>query len=327
MSSTGRSAQSVLGVASLAAQALADVRLPYGQSRPLSLFLLTIAESGDRKSSADNEAMAPVRKREERLGDEFEPLVKRHAAELAAWRGQRNQIERGKKDLAARRDEMMALGPEPPAPIRPYLTLGESTAEGLAKHMPELPGALGIFSAEGGQFLNGHGFTPESKLRTAASFSSLWDGLGLRRLRAGEGLIDLHGRRLAAHLMVQPEAAGRVLADPLLRDQGFLSRFLIAAPDSLAGTRFWQEPREGIEPALRRYFGRMLSVFEAEAPSSNDLGNELMPGGSSFRPLAGISGSGSMTRSKAIKKPMAVGRGSAMSPARRRNRPLVSPEF
>ena len=124
------SAQSVLGVASLAAQALADVCLPYGQTRPLSLYLLTIASSGDRKTSADNEAMAPVHKREEQLSAEFEPLAKKHAAELAAWRGQRNQIERGKKDLAARRDEMSALGPEPPAPIRPYLTLGESTAEG-----------------------------------------------------------------------------------------------------------------------------------------------------------------------------------------------------
>jgi hypothetical protein len=57
-------AQSVLSVASLASQALADVRLPYGQTRPLSLFCLTIAASGDRKSSADAEAMAPVRMRE-----------------------------------------------------------------------------------------------------------------------------------------------------------------------------------------------------------------------------------------------------------------------
>ena len=40
--------------------------------------------------------------------------------------------------------------------------------------MPTLPGALGIFSAEGGQFLSGHGFSPDAKLRTAASFASLW---------------------------------------------------------------------------------------------------------------------------------------------------------
>ena len=50
-------AQSVLSVASLGAQAIADVRLPYGHIRPLSLFGLTIAASGDRKSGADAEAM------------------------------------------------------------------------------------------------------------------------------------------------------------------------------------------------------------------------------------------------------------------------------
>ncbi len=270
-------AQSVLAVASLAAQALADVRLPYGQTRPLSLFCLTIAASGDRKSSADLEAMAPVRMREKKLREAFEPLAKAHAVALAAWRGQRQQIERRKADVETRRIELQALGPEPETPIKPILTLGESTAEGLAKHMPALPGALGIFSAEGGQFLSGHGFSPDAKLRTAASFGQLWDGLGLRRLRAGDGLIDLHGRRLACHLMIQPEAAAGVLGDPVLRDQGLLSRFLIAAPESLAGKRMWQEPRAGTEPALRRYIARMLAIFETPALASGKAANELAP--------------------------------------------------
>jgi len=270
-------AQSVLAVASLAAQALADVRLPYGQPRPLSLFCLTIASSGDRKTSADSEAMAPVRMREKQLREVFKLRAKDHAVELAAWRGQRQQIERKKADIEARRLELEALGPEPEAPIKPVLTLGESTAEGLARHMPILPGALGIFSAEGGQFLSGHGFSPDAKLRTAASFGSLWDGQGLRRLRAGDGLIDLHGRRLACHLMIQPEAAAGVLGDPVLRDQGLLSRLLIAAPESLAGGRMWQEPRAGTEPALRRYIARMLALFEAPALSANAAGNELTP--------------------------------------------------
>lgn len=270
-------AQSVLAVASLAAQALADVRLPYGQTRPLSLFCLTIASSGDRKTSADSEAMAPVRMREKQLREVFEPCAKDHAVALAAWRGQRQQIERKKADVETRRFELQALGPEPEAPIKPVLTLGESTAEGLARHMPILPGALGIFSAEGGQFLSGHGFSPDAKLRTAASFAILWDGQGLRRLRAGDGLIDLHGRRLACHLMIQPEAAAGVLGDPVLRDQGLLSRLLIAAPESLAGRRMWQEPRAGTEPALRRYIARMLALFEMPAPASNVAGNELTP--------------------------------------------------
>ena len=131
--------------------------------------------------------------------------------------------------------------------------------------------------AEGGQFLSGHGFLPDAKLRTAASFASLWDGQGLRRLRAGDGLIDLHGRWLACHIMIQPEAAAGVLGDPVLRDQGLLSRLLIAAPESLAGGRMWQEPRAGTEPAIRRYIARILALFETPALASNAAGNELTP--------------------------------------------------
>jgi len=52
-------AQSVLASAALAAQPHADAQLPTGQSRPLSLFFVTLAPSGDRKSTSDNEAVKP----------------------------------------------------------------------------------------------------------------------------------------------------------------------------------------------------------------------------------------------------------------------------
>ena len=65
-------AQAVLAVASLAAQRLADIRLPFRQTRPLSLYFVTIAASGDRKSTADNEALIPVRTYEKNLKREYE---------------------------------------------------------------------------------------------------------------------------------------------------------------------------------------------------------------------------------------------------------------
>ena len=280
------SAQSVLGVASLAAQGLVDVLLPFGQTRPLSLFPLTIAASGDRKTSADNEAMIPVRMREKKLGDAYKILNEIFDIDLAAWKAQRGELERGKMEREARAAALQKLGPEPAAPVRPYLTINEGTAEGLAKLMPQLPGALGIFSAEGAQFLNGHGFTHEAKLRTAAAFATLWDGKELRGVRAGDGMRGITGRRLACHAMIQPDAARGVLSDPVLRDQGFLSRFLPAAAESLAGGRMWKEPAEGIEPALRRYTATMLTIFEIPQPAANAQGNELTPRSLALSPSA-----------------------------------------
>jgi hypothetical protein len=53
----------------LVGQAHADVALPSGQTRPLSLFLLTVAASGERKSAVDALALGPIYKCEAVLRD------------------------------------------------------------------------------------------------------------------------------------------------------------------------------------------------------------------------------------------------------------------
>jgi len=56
--------QSVLAAASLAAQAHFDVQLPWGQRKPLSLFLLTVGESGERKSAVDDVVLGAAKAHE-----------------------------------------------------------------------------------------------------------------------------------------------------------------------------------------------------------------------------------------------------------------------
>ena len=57
----------MLAAFSLAAQAHADVVLPTGSAKPLTLFCVTVAASGERKSSVDELALAPVRRHEAEL--------------------------------------------------------------------------------------------------------------------------------------------------------------------------------------------------------------------------------------------------------------------
>jgi hypothetical protein len=271
-------AQSVLAVASLVSQRLADVRQPYGQNRPLSLYFVTIAASGDRKSTSDNEALIPVRMYENNLKRDYEIAHSAWRVRYAAWDAQRRKIENDKNlDRPGREAELTALGNAPTEPIKPVLTAPEPTVEALAKHWPILPGALGLFSAEGGQMTGGHGFGPDHRLKTAATLSTLWDGVGIRRLRAGDGITDLPGRRLALHLMVQPDVGAAFLSEPILRDQGLLSRLLVAAPESLAGKRVWRETASDLDPPMKRYIAAILGLLERPAPSANEAGNELMP--------------------------------------------------
>jgi hypothetical protein len=143
-----------------------------------------------------------------------------------------------------------------------------------------------LFSPEGGQLTGGFGFGPEHRLKSAASLSALWDGVGIRRLRAGDGPTDLPGRRLSLHLMIQPDAAATFLADPILRDQGILSRLLLAAPARLAGGRQWKEPPASLDPPMRRYVAAIMTAFESPAPAANEEGNELTPRALDFSPDA-----------------------------------------
>ncbi len=271
-------AQSVLAAASLAAQAHADVLLPYGQSRPLSLFMLTIAGSGDRKTTADREALSPVVRREEELQAVYQVDRQSWAVASAAWAAEKRRIEADRKlDFERRKMALSLLGPEPEPPIRPFLVAPDPTYEGLVKAWTTAPASMGIFSAEGGQFIGGHGMAQESRLRTAAGYSEAWDGQAIKRVRAIDGVSILRGRRLSMHLMVQPEAATLFLADPVLRDQGLLSRVLVAAPNSIAGSRYYREPGHADETAIRAYAERLLSLLEAPWPLARDRSQGLEP--------------------------------------------------
>ena len=141
--------QSALAVAALGAQAHADVRLPYGQTRPLSLFFVTVAASGDRKSTADKEASWPVERYEKRLREDHREAMKPWGVDHAAWASTRRQIEGDrKKDLDEKREALRALGSEPPRPLEPFLITGDLTLEGLAKLWANAHPSLGIFTPE-----------------------------------------------------------------------------------------------------------------------------------------------------------------------------------
>jgi hypothetical protein len=273
-------AMSALGAATLACQAHADVRLPTGQVRPLSSYFITIGASGERKSSTDTEALWPVRKHEENLRQRYEAELPGYLNERDAWAKQRDQIlsdRKGYPDKYAKQRALDALGPAPPPPLYPMLICSEPTFEGLERLFPTGQPSMGVFSAEGGQYIGGHGMREEAKLRTAAALSSMWDGQPIRRVRAGDGALLLPGRRLALHLMVQPDVASILLSDRLLSDQGLLSRLLVSAPETLAGTRLWREPDALSDRAIRRYGARLLAILETSLPLAAAKANELSP--------------------------------------------------
>ena len=270
-------AQSVLAAATLAAQAHADVVLPHGAARPLSCFFLTIAASGERKSSADGLALRAVREREKALRQEADAAMGSFLNAHTAWEATRKKATQQKGTQGAIKVALDALGPEPEALLTPILTVAEPTLEGLIKLLAVGQPSVGVFAAEGGQFLGSHGMTQENKLRTATGYSALWDGDAVKRVRVGDGVTVLPGRRVSMHLMAQPEVSAVFLSDRLLADQGLLSRFLITSPPSAMGTRLWRELALPSQLKLASYSARLTHMLQSPTPLAQGKCNELAP--------------------------------------------------
>jgi hypothetical protein len=157
------------------------------------------------------------------------------------------------------------------------LTCAEPTYEGMCRLLAEGHPSIGLFASEGGQFIGGHAMTEEAKLRSAAGLSAVWDGEPIKRVRAVAGVTVLPGRRVAVHLMAQPDVAAIWISDRLLVDQGLMSRVLLTAPEPASGTRSWREPSPKGEEAICRYSNRLLDILERPAPLAPGERNVLVP--------------------------------------------------
>lgn len=272
-------AQSALAVAALAVQGFANVETLAGDS-PTSLYLLTIARSGERKSSCDAPLLSALRDHEREQAtaqvNAFEGWQNAHAL----WKGERERIlagaKRGQGEMrVAARADLEALGPEPEAPLPADRTVTEPTLEGLTKLFACGQPSLGLFSDEGGQFLGGHAMNKDNRQKTLAAFNALWMGDPIRRTRAGDGHMTLFGRRLSVHLMAQPGVAHTFMADPQAADTGFLPRFLICEPPSAIGTRFAHNTTTDVA-ALSVYRARLRAILETDMPMDSRT-RELQP--------------------------------------------------
>ncbi|WP_295511541.1 YfjI family protein [uncultured Sulfitobacter sp.] len=228
--------QSVLTVASTVTQGLADAESLHGHV-PLSVFALTIAQSGERKSACDALATAAVKRVDQEREREYRLAKRVFEAELLEF--QKGQRRKPNKDLEViegdLKDPDVDLAPEPP--LVPTILISDVTIEGLHRRLETGTPSVAVMTDEGGQFFGGHSMKRENALKTAAGFSKLWDGSPISKSRASSEPSVLYGKRVSLHLMIQPGVAQTVVGDPMMKDQGLLSRVLIAWPDSNIGSR------------------------------------------------------------------------------------------
>lgn len=258
--------QSILAALSLACQAFVDVHI-HGRIYPTSLFLLTISESGERKSATDKVALKSI-------NDWQRLLVEQHVKTLAEFK---NKIEvwKAKRRLVVKvasenfEDNIPDLGSEPQPPCEGLLLCQEPTLEGLEQLLVLGQPTAGIFSDEGGRLIGGHAMNADNALKTACGLSNLWDGKPFTRVRKGEGSKIQYGRRLSVHLMIQPVVLMELLRNEMLMGQGVLSRCLFSAPTPLAGTRKYKEVDLNKDPAILALYDLIARILDRPYPKRN----------------------------------------------------------
>lgn len=264
-----------LSTASLCVQGYRNVVLD-GRTYPLSGFFLTIATSGDRKSTVDKQVLKAINTyQKEVLEPEFKMEMERYKNEHEAWDAKRKKLLRVCPDDL---DKQLSGLIEPKRPLEPIIICDEPTVEGLQRLFYLGRPALGLFSDEGARFIGGYSMNEDNLLKTIAFLSKLWDGDTITRIRSEERY-RLSGRRLALHLMIQPVVFNKILASPEMREQGILARCLIASPPTAGDTGGYNEEDLTRDKALVDFWERCNEILDVQGgfPLKKGMENELEP--------------------------------------------------
>ena len=235
--------QSLLGAASLLTQGLFNVETLNG-AVPLSLYLLTLGDSGDGKSTAQRAALAPV-------NDWQRAAAKAYADDLKAHDKARAKRKKG--------EEPSEL------PASPFRLVSDATVEGLRRDFDTGPCSQGVFTDEAAAILSGYGMSADHRSKTAGVFSKLWDAGHLSVSRATGPRVERYGRRVALHWLIQPMAASESIGDTLLHALGFWPRFLVAWPEPQA-PRLARPFRPETLPAVGAYWQRCAELLRVPLP-------------------------------------------------------------
>lgn len=274
-------ATSALAALSLAIQAHTDVERAPRLSGPCGLFLLAIADSGERKSTCDGFFTTAIRDYQAREQEAAKPFIRAYKSEHDAWEAQRSGLKEKIKSLAKDGKPCTALigqlhdldANEPTAPRVPRLIYGDATPEALTYALAKQWPSGGVISSEAGSVFGGHGMGGDSVMRNLAALNQLWDGATLNTERRSSESFTVRGARLTMALQVQ-EATIRAFFDStkgLARGTGFLARFLVSWPQSTQGTRHFTEAPANW-PALANFNARLTLILNRPAPIDDDGG-------------------------------------------------------
>ena len=275
---------SALSALSIATQGIVNVRRDPQLWGPVSLYLLSVAESGERKTTCDRIFGAALRdwERDRALAcaaelSEYETATASYEAKKAGLLESIKRKRRDAQDTAEDDRALVDLRAMAPTPVSvPRLLYADATPEALAHALATGWPSAAVLSAEAGAVFGAHGMGYETILRNLALLNVLWDGGEFPVDRRSKPSFRLRDRRLTFGVMVQPEALRGFIerAGALPRGSGFIARFLIAWPASTQGHRPYRRAPQAM-PAVDVFNARVRALLDT--PLITDAQGGLAP--------------------------------------------------
>jgi hypothetical protein len=274
-------ASSAMSVAALGTQGLVNIGRDKNLIGPISLNLAVIAESGERKTSADKRMKHGAWRWQQDYRDRHVAEVAEADSRIAAWQARREGILSKIKSASGgkpKKDginitELQAVlidldAHKPNRKVVPTLFYEDVTPEALAQEMATGWPSAALWSDEGALVIGSHGMSDDAALRYFGLLNRFWDGNSFERFRATSNSFAVIGRRLTCSLMMQHIVLCRLIGagGGLARGVGFLARFLLAWPCSTMGERAYREG-ELSGPPLARWDTRIKELLSTPLPA------------------------------------------------------------
>ena len=273
-------AQAAVAGLAVAVQGLVSVARDDTLRSPVSLYMLVIAPSGERKTTCDAHFMQPVREWQSTQTERLKPELDAFTTEHDAWKSARAGVLDAIKGAARNGEstdeletQIQAHDAARPEPIRvARLIYADTTTEQLVYQLAkQWPSAIES-SSEAGTIFGSHGTNADNAMKYFAARNVFWDGGEYTADRRTTESLSANDVRLSASLSVQRQAfeVFNERTGGLARGMGTWARYLLCEPESTQGSRFYREPSANMPK--RAAFHRRITQLLDQQISINSTG-------------------------------------------------------
>lgn len=258
----------LINAISMACQGLIDVKLPTGQTRPVTQNLMLVAESGERKSTVFELLQAPFREADMKAMTAFKQQSESYEVELGLWtakvKGLKGAISKAvaaaKPTDALEAQLRECVGKKPQQPRLRCFLRQDITAKAIMEAVQGDGESIAITTDEG------HMLFKSEAMANVGLLNRLWDSPGMIPLdRAENEHLTAMNPRVSVSIMTQYEPFKQFLnrRGSVAKGSGHWARYLVAWPRSMMGYRRIEDVEPVWEhlPAFHERIAELLSKY------------------------------------------------------------------